>query len=1204
MSPAADGVIRRLDAARQQWWLFTLLTTAVLATCVSFGMLFLFMLIDALYRFSQVPLLVMAGVWLVVTVSLIVLVGRRLARSQRSLEATARRVEAELPEIGSDLINVVQLSSDTKNLDRAFCETAVQDAASRIAEFRFEEAAKRESRWRRFLYCMQTPRDLGEAMAVLVMLIGVAVISGILLPNWGSAANRLMKPWDFVPSVGSVEIVKVTPGNTEILMGANVEVVVEIKNPTGEEHKATLLVTPKDDKESGVPMMPEDKHQQYKLTIPAVLKPFKYRIEVGDTQSSVYSVGVREKPAVQEVEVSYQFPAYLGRQPEKVLQKQADLEAPQFTLAELRIRPTAAVARGYLINEGQQIDGRVDQDGMLLVAKIHLVRNSTFTIHLLNDVGHSDPQPRVNRIHVLPDNPPSVELIKPSRQESAAPGAEVPVTIRATDDHGVGRVKLEMKIKPAEAEPGVAGEGKADDEKGEVAKGAGRNAEEKESGVKPSHSREDGKEGDVKPSHSKEDGKESGAKPPHSKEDGKESGVQPPHSKEDEILPTTVQEWTRFEGSTTVVLQSKLVLSGDRVKPGQTVMVRALAWDKRDIGDFGLDLKAQQAASSWHLIRVISPDKKASAAVEQLEGLRTVLFKMLETQLRARLKSGSILKTQEMGACTALAGEVRTQQVEIQKMAMDLVKTIGENAKQERKQVKQVINQLAVGDMLTAVHQCDELVKVNKLEEFAKPVPALNVTQDRIIAALRKLLDVAREAQTDALAELKKKAASDLPDDTRKKLEEMKNKLDKFLEQQKKIMEASESLAKKPVEDFTKEDEQLIKQLAQAQDDWSKFMKDLHSDLSKLPEQDFANSSMAKELNEIQTELKMAEDALLKKSADIAVPLEQLGYERAEEIKTNMEKWLPDTPDREKWSQEESLSDQDKEAPMAELPGELEDLIGDLMEEEEDVFDEAEDVSSSAIDSADKGVGWDVTDGPISNNSAKGATGNRLPNTNEIAGRSGEGRQGKSSGEFVGDEAVGKGGRKTPARLTPDPYVKGQIKDHSKDNAGGATGGGKESGQGGEGLEGPAPGDKGAREMQRLAGKQAAVRNKAETVDAQFSVTKYHRTDLKKMIEVMSQVERDLKAGRYQNALRQRRVLAEGLGNVKQYMEGEFQARKDTTVNLPGDIQKDILGGMQDPSPPGWEEINRKYFEGLSGSGGAPAGAVPGGMKATSNPQK
>jgi hypothetical protein len=259
-----------------------------------------------------------------------------------------------------------------------------------------------------------------------------------------------------------------------------------------------------------------------------------------------------------------------------------------------------------------------------------------------------------------------------------------------------------------------------------------------------------------------------------------------------------------------------------------------------------------------------------------------------------------------------------------------------------------------------------------------------------------------------------------------------------------------------------------------------------------------------------------------------------------------------------------------------------------------------EDVSSSAMDSLDKGAGWDVADGPISNMSAKGATGNRLPNTSEIGGRAGEGRTGKSSGEFVGDEAVGKGGRKTPSRLTPDPYMAGQIKDHSKDAQGGASGGGKESGEGGEGLEGPAPGSTNDRSLNRLAGKQGALRNKAEGVDLQhFQVTGYHHTDLQKMIELMAQIERDLKAGRYQNALRQRKVMAEGLGNVKQHLEGEFEVKKDETVNLPTDIQKEILGSMQDPSPTGWEEMNRQYFERLatggaqgsgSGSEEAPAG--------------
>ena len=35
MSPAAESVIRRLDGARQKWWLFSLLTTAVLAAAGS-----------------------------------------------------------------------------------------------------------------------------------------------------------------------------------------------------------------------------------------------------------------------------------------------------------------------------------------------------------------------------------------------------------------------------------------------------------------------------------------------------------------------------------------------------------------------------------------------------------------------------------------------------------------------------------------------------------------------------------------------------------------------------------------------------------------------------------------------------------------------------------------------------------------------------------------------------------------------------------------------------------------------------------------------------------------------------------------------------------------------------------------------------------------------------------------------------------------
>ncbi len=1052
---------------------------------------------------------------------------RRLLGGQRGLEATARRVETEFPELGSSLINLVQLSDGARSvpdtlhngtrsvpntLHEAFREAAVRQAATEVARFRFDRAAVKESRWRRFVHCMQTQRDLAESFLVLAALLAVALLCQRWLPNWGSAASRLLAPWEFVPSRGTVEIVRVSPGDTEVLVGDDVAIAAEIRNPADQPYHAWLFVTPEKGQESRLAMTADEKQQRYNVTVPAVLQPLKYRLEIGDSQTPLFTVGVHSKPVVESAEVTFHYPAYLGRKDETFLRRDLDLEAPQYSMAELRLRTASPVAKGYLESAGERFAGRVEEGGRLLAASMPLLKSGSYTVRLVDNAGLTDPNPRLNRITAITDQPPVVELLKPARQDSAAPGTELHVMIRAGDDHGVGRLQLEMMKEQTPA-----------DEQGP---------------------------GTSVPS---------------------ESGG----------TPIILKQWTGFGGdATAAVRQYRLRLDPATAKPGQTVLLRAVAWDKRAVNDWGLNLGPQRAESDWHAVKIVANGAEQSAALEQLESLRGAVWKLLEKQLAARTAAAPLLNVKPQAAA-----DVRTRQIEIQKDTVELVHSVGPTDRQERVTVKRALSTLAFGEMLQAVARCDELVKGNAGGAAAQ----LTASQERIIGVLRKLLDVIRRAQADLLAEMKNRPGGNLPDDAKEKLEEFKAKLDKFLREQKKVVEASENLAKTPVDDFTKQQEELLKGLAAAEDQLSKLMQELHSDLSKLPEQDFANASVAKELVEIQTELKMAEDALLKKSVDIAVPLEQLGYERTEELKTNLEKWLPDTPDREKWSQEESLTDKDKEAPMAELPGELEDLVGDLMEQEEDLFDEMEDVSSSAADSIDKGAGWDAMDGPISNMSAKGVTGNRLPNKSEIGGRSGEGRQGKSSGEFVGDEAVGKGGRKTPSRLTPDPFVKGQIKDHSKEPTGGATGGGKESGKGGEGLEGPVPRSPGPRNQQRLVGRQAELRNKAQGVDLRMQVSNFHHTDLEKLIEIMSQVERDVKAGRYRSALRQRDVLLEGLGNVKQYLQGEFEVRRDTTVNLPADVQKEILGSMNDPSPAGWEELNRQYFDRLAGGRGNPA---------------
>ncbi len=1113
MSPTANHVLERLDSTRQRWWLFTLLSTTVLSLAASLALFLAFMFADALFRLPQVALLGLGLIWVLVTAGLVFLVFQRLTRHQRSIEATAIRVEIQMPELCSDLINLVQLAEDTRNVNRVFCQAAVERGAAALAGVSFDDAAARVDRWRRFTDRMQSPRDFVESLGVFGFVVALAVACHLLLPNWGSAASRLLTPWKFVPSVGAVRIQEVKPGNAEVLLGDNLTISALIENPEDVPYRGSLFIAFEGETEQELPMTPDEGHGEYKLTVPSILKPFVYRLEIGDSQTGRYSVRVRRKPMVADVRVTLRYPPYLDRPEDTFFQKTADLQAPQYTIAELQIRPSCPIARGHVMLGAQRFAGGISGDGTLMSVRVPMLENGSFAIHLINDAGHADTSPRPNRITVVPDRPPTVQLLKPPRQGTAAPGAELPIIVRAGDDHGLGRVRVELKTRPAgETDSDPAG---------------------------------------------------------------------------DKSAPTLLANWTEFESDTAVLKNHSCRLDPDQIKPGDTVLIRAVAYDRRDFAGWGADLRAQRTESPWHVLRIVDRQEEVKASIDHFEDVRSALFKILQAQVRARVEAAKLLHGEMVESTSKKAEEVRTRQLDVRTSTAALAEKLASSKKDADAELRSILRRLANGDMVEAVGHCDLLVGPDAARRLAVEVPKLTAVQDRIIGTLRKLLDINRKAQSEKLSEMEKRPGGDLPSDTKQKLEDIRDKLEEFLEQQRRVIEASENLAKKPVEDFTEEDEQLLKKLAQTEDDLSRFMKEIHSDMSKVPEQDFANSSLLQEAVEIQTELKMAADALTKKCADIAVPLEQLGAEMAEEITTNMEKWLPDEADRERWSQEEYVSDEGKEAPMAELMGELEDLIGELAEEEEDLFDEMEDVSSSAADSLDKGAGWDAKDGPISDMGAKGVTGNTLPNTSEMAGRSGEGRSGKSSGEFVGDEAVGKGGRKTPSRLADDPFEKGQVKDHSKDPTGGATGGGKESGQGGEGLEGPSRRPPGQRDLDRLAGKQATLRNKAEAVDLQFKIMNYHRTDLEKMIEVMAQVERDLKAGRYQNALRQRKVLLEGLGDIKRHAGGEFEIRKDTSSNLPGDIQKELFGSMQDPSPPGWEEMNRKYYERLNLEGAA-----------------
>lgn len=642
------------------------------------------------------------------------------------------------------------------------------------------------------------------------------------------------------------------------------------------------------------------------------------------------------------------------------------------------------------------------------------------------------------------------------------------------------------------------------------------------------------------------------------------------------------EEFTYSDVSAPKDLLATLKLKPEIRKHGNSIRVQVEATDNRDLtamNSVSRDTKRSESASdngpqtvtsSIYEIKFRDPEQIKKEEKEQSDKLREALLDLLKTQ-NALLSTTATWKPKELSAMA----KVNSGQTDLRARMEQIAQTF--TFEPDTRVIQKTLLMLVHNPASEAVDFSAAIASEKVEKESAKLAQALMARQRRIISTLESLLAFLNKGpEVENPANLKN--GGDIPGQ-KEALEKLNEALKQFMKEEQRILDQTAQLAKKPVDKYDDADKKLLEDLLMAQEKMDAFIQAKVNDVSKLAEQDMSNAALLKELMEVYSETTMAKNALKDKATEIAVSAEEMGQELAKELSSNIEKWLSDKPDRQQWKQEDPLTKSD--IPMAELPKELEDMVGELMEEQEDLFDEMEDMDANWADSADKGAGWDAADGPIANMSAKGVTGNQQPNDNNMNGRSGEGRSGKSQGEMVEDTASGKGGRPTPTRLDPTPFAKGQIKDQSKDPTGGATGGGKLSGQGGQGLEGPV-GPKQKEEMKRLADKQAQIRNQAERLNLQYRLGRYDNFQLLQSIANMRRTESDLKANRYQSAMRRRDMTLDALDTSHLLLGGQIHVKEDTTPTTSTKMQEQINDAMKGDLPAAWSDALKEYYKKLS----------------------
>ncbi|MHC4472092.1 MAG: hypothetical protein ACYS99_14140 [Planctomycetota bacterium] len=641
-----------------------------------------------------------------------------------------------------------------------------------------------------------------------------------------------------------------------------------------------------------------------------------------------------------------------------------------------------------------------------------------------------------------------------------------------------------------------------------------------------------------------------------------------------------VKTWAG-EGRNARVVSHAILLPEGALLPGDVLNYRA---EGRDFYPFGDHVGRSRTFS----IRVISREQQTDEAEAALADLAARLRDLLEKERGVKRDTGDVRQALLSGGLTLSGLPARVTSLSETQSAIgaEMVTVAGDvpPGVPALSEVKGTLLSLAMNEVMSAVRHLQDSRSRGGPSDATRDLGAAEEAEQEIVVKLEALLGRV-EGLLDRLKDDPEAFLDEKMDeaDPEAALRDAIAKLKKYIREQEEILRQTRELEKKDVDDFTDEDIALLEKLAAQEADLARFLEDLKDDLSKIPDQDFSNSTILKELIEAYSEVELAADALTRKRVEVAVPLEQSALELAESLVENIEKWLPDVRDNLKWNMEE-FDGELPEVPMAELPDQLEDLIGELIEEEEDLGDDMEDVSSAWADSLDKGAGWGTSDGPISNMSAQGKTGNTLPNKNEVGGRSGEGRTGRSHGEMVEGEASGKGGRKTPTRLTPDPWEGKAVKDRSKDPLGGATGGGKLAGGSGEGLRGPLPPEV-KQDLGRLAGKQVAIRQKAEQLDRALKTFHYPDEELSRSVVLMKELEEALRRGDVAGFSRRHALLVEQMKKGQAEVLAHSKAVRDRSRAVPKEIMREMESVDLAELPEGYRDLLRAYYKILSRGG-------------------
>jgi len=183
----------------------------------------------------------------------------------------------------------------------------------------------------------------------------------------------------------------------------------------------------------------------FSMTLRQINRSFDYYVEAGRIKSPVKEIDVIDRPRVNGIKLSIFYPDYTGLEPTVIDENNGSLSAVNGSRVNMQIETNLPVKLAELVfSDSSRTPMKIT--GKTTTTSLLIDESKAYYIRLLDHLNEENPDPIEYYITSIPDEYPSVDVVRPGFDVNLTDEMILPLKVRIFDDYGFTSLVLKYTI--------------------------------------------------------------------------------------------------------------------------------------------------------------------------------------------------------------------------------------------------------------------------------------------------------------------------------------------------------------------------------------------------------------------------------------------------------------------------------------------------------------------------------------------------------------------------------------------------------------------------------------------------------------------------------------------------------------------------------------------------------------------------------------